>query len=208
MRHFTLPSIADRQIAPERQASYNAYPYDDPNEEGNEPSRPSRINPRVPVLRISQAVDDKPSRIAFDGPAAPKTPQAVDDKTCQVASNIAAAPKTITPATSTPNAKGPKAQPLVVLVTGKKASSPERDSAQEANKASEKAESSATSLEEEETVGENEKRKSNLAAAEHIPTASTTDTEAVAPPTGQASSPETASVITTAKSHDEVTKDS
>ena len=210
MRHFTLPSIADQQIAPERQASYNAYPYDDPNEEGNEPSRPSRINPKVPVLRISQAVDDKPSRIASDGPAAPrasqavedrpspvaldcpatpKTPQAVDDKTSQVASNIAAAPKTITPTTSMPNAKGPKAQSLVVLVTGKKTSSPERDSAQEANKASEKAESSATPLEEEETVGETEKRKSNLAAAEHSPTASTIDTEAVAPPTSQASPP-------------------
>ena len=44
MRHFTQSSIPEGQTTPERQAKYNPYPYDDPNEDDNEPSHPSRIN--------------------------------------------------------------------------------------------------------------------------------------------------------------------
>ena len=94
MRHFTRPSIPEGQTALDRQAKYNAYPYDDPNEEGNEPSHPSRINPKVPVLRFSQAEDDRPSRVASDGPATPQISQAVDDEPSQVASNSLATPQT------------------------------------------------------------------------------------------------------------------
>ena len=47
MRHFTQPSIPEGQIASERQAKYNAHPYDDPDEKGNEPSHPLRINPKI-----------------------------------------------------------------------------------------------------------------------------------------------------------------
>ena len=207
MRHFTQPSIREGQTL-ERQVKYNAHPYDDPNEKGNEPSHPSRINPRVPVLRISQAADDRPSRVASDGHAASKTSQAIDDKPSRVASDAAASPETTTPTTSMPNAKDPKAQPLVVLVASRKSSNPQKDYAQEANKTSKRAESSATSLEKEETVGESTERKDVLTAAVHSSTAPTTETEAVAPSTSGASTPETASVIAAGKSHGKVAKGS
>ena len=105
MRHFTHLSIANRRTALERQANYNVYPSDDPNEDpkGNEPSHPSRVNPKVPVLRTSQAVDGKPSRVASNGPATTNS---------------------IISITPTPSAKGPRAHHLVLLATGKRSSSP------------------------------------------------------------------------------------
>ena len=229
MRHFTQPSVPEGQTALERQAKYTAHPYDDPSEEDNEPSHPSRINPRVPVLRISQAADDRPSRVASDGHAAsqtsqaiddqpsrvasdglatPQTSQAADDKPTRVASDATASPETINPTTSMPNAKDPKAQPLVVLVASRKSSNPEKDYAQEAKKASKTAESSAASLKKEETVGEATKRKDVLTAAKHSSTAPTRDTEAVAPSTSGASTSETASVVAAGKRHEKLAKDS
>ena len=250
MRHFIQPSVPEGQIALERQAQYNPHPYDNPDEEGNEPSHPSRINPKVPLLRISQAVDDRPSRVASDGPAAPQTSQAVDDEPSRVPSNDLATPqtsqaldveppqvasnslatpknsqavdenasrvasdgvadpKTITPTSSMPNANDLEAQPLVVLVAGKKTLSSEREYVQEAKNASKTAESSALSLEKKETVDEIVERKDFMTAAEHSSTDPTTNTEALPPSTSGASTPETASVVAAGKSHEKFAKDS
>ena len=64
-------------------------------------STPAQLNnldttPRIrlpPVLRISQAMDDKPSRISSISLATPQISQAVDDKPSQLASNSLATPK-------------------------------------------------------------------------------------------------------------------
>ena len=75
MRHFNHLSIANRQITAAKQANYNAYPYENPDEdsEGNKPYRPSRVNPKVPVLRTSQTIRDIYSQPAPRAPPAPRT---------------------------------------------------------------------------------------------------------------------------------------
>lgn len=107
-----------------------------------------------------------------------------------------------------PVAKDPKAQPLVVLAASRNSPNPEKDYSQVPNEVSKMVESSTTSLEKEETVGETEKRKDVLTAAKHSSTARTRGTEAVAPSTTGASAPEAASVIAVGKSHDMVAKGS
>ena len=147
----------------------------------------------------TQAVDDKPSQVASNSLANPQTSQTVHDKPSRVPSDVAVDPKTFTPKRSMPKAKDLEAQPLIVSVAGKKTLSLERNYAQEVNKASMRAESSATSLEKEETVGETTERKDIMTASEHSSTA---------PPTRETSSPETASVIAAGKSNETVAKDS
>lgn len=105
MRNFTHLSIANRRTAAAKLANYNAYPYENPDEdpEGNKPCHPSRVNPKVPKLRISQATDDEPSLLASCLPA----------------------PKPAPSTAPTPAVTGAKRHPLVLLAASKNASGPE-----------------------------------------------------------------------------------
>ena len=69
-RHFAHLSVANRQRAAAKLVSYNAYPYENPLEDPglDGPCHPSKVNPRVPVLRISEPKDDKPRELCLRGP--------------------------------------------------------------------------------------------------------------------------------------------
>ena len=117
MRYFVHLSIANRV----KLANYNAYPHGDPLEdpELSKHCHPSKVNPRVLVLRISDPKDDKPQQLSFCGLTAAK-PAPSTAPTSDVTSS-----KNTSSAAAMPKAMRSRGDALPLLLTRSKAPSPE-----------------------------------------------------------------------------------